>query len=56
MHGFLVRQVGRVDEEARVNRGVGGLLDVFEVIVRLFNGSANTIVPSLYILITGVCS
>jgi hypothetical protein len=55
MHRFFVRQVGRVDEEVRVNRRVGGLLDVFEVVVRLFDGPADAIVPGLYILIAGVC-
>lgn len=56
MHRFFVRQVGRVDEEMRVNRRVGGLLDVFEVVVRLFDGPADAIVPGLYILIAGVCT
>lgn len=56
MHRFFVRQVGRADEEVRVNRRVGGLLDVFEVIVRLFDGPADAIVPGLYILIAGVCT
>lgn len=56
MHRFFVRQVGRVDEEARVNRRVGGLLNMFEVAVRLFDGPADAIVTGLYILIAGVCT